>query len=82
MGENRIGRRIKKTTCECDVVEADNSIKRITVELNGEVPIGKTQRRVARKLKNERVLVRSVSYSSFYCSMSIDDFVKYGVHKP
>lgn len=81
MAEKRIGRRIKTTTCKCDVVMPDNSIQEMEVELYGEKPPDKAQRAVARKLNNPRVLVRSVSYSSFYCSMSIEDFLKYGEHK-
>lgn len=81
MAEKRIGRRIKKTTCKCDVVMPDNSIQQMEVELYGEKPPDRAQRAVAKMLGTQRVLVRSVSYSSFYCSMSVEDFVKYGDHK-
>ena len=82
MAEKRIGRRIKKTTCKCDVVMPDNSIQEMIVEVFGEKPPEKAQRAVVKILGTERVLVRSISYSSFYCSMAIEDFVKYGTIKP
>ena len=78
MAEKRIGRRVKKTTCKCSVVEADNSISKVEVELYGNLTLDRAQNAVRKKLKNTRVLVESVSYSDFYCSMSVEDFIKYG----
>ena len=82
MAENRIGRRVKKTTCKCTVIEKDNTINETTVVLYGNnYDVNQAQKKVRKKLKNERVLVRSVEHSDFYCSMPIETFIKYGTRK-
>lgn len=81
MAEKRIGRRIKKTTCKCKVVNADKSISETTVVLFGHLSLDRAQNAARRELGNNRVLVESVEYSDFYCSMTVKDFIKYGEHK-
>lgn len=75
MAKNRIGRRIKKTICECDVVNEQKEVVEKTVTLYGDYDLDTAQRRVRAKLKTNNALVKSVTHESFYASQPLSVFV-------
>lgn len=78
MAEKRIGRSIKTTICTCKIVNDDMSISDEEVKVSGKLSLDRAQNAVRKMLNNPKVLVESVKYEEFYCSMSIDEFIAHG----
>lgn len=78
MAKNRIGRRITRTVCVCDVADKDNNIVEKEVTIYGNYDLDSVEAKVKRKLGTKRVLVKYIkSQDSFYASMTLDKFVSY-----
>lgn len=76
MAKNRIGRRIYKTICDCDVVDEQKKVVSKVIELYGNYDIDSAQRKVRRELNTNRALVKSVKHESFYASQPLSVFVE------
>lgn len=81
MAEKRIGRRITQTECTCKVIGDDGTLQDVHVSVQGKLSLDRAQNAARKKLGNNKLLVESIEYDSFYCSMSVEDFIKYGEHK-
>lgn len=74
MARTSISRTVVKTICEVKIVDKNNDIHEDTIVVFGDYDIDGAQRAVRKKLKNERVLVESISHESFYGTMTLEDF--------
>lgn len=72
----RIGRTFYKTYCDCLYIDSNNEPKPLEYILDGyyndEI---RAQAEVARELGQTTVIVRNVTHTSYYVSMSIEKFL-------
>lgn len=74
----RIGRTFYKTYCDCLYLTSDNDIKPLEYIIDGYYnDAQKAQAVIAKELGQTTVIVRGVTHTAFYASMSLEMFLKY-----
>ena len=74
----RIGRTFYKTYCDCLYVGSDNEIKPLEYIIDGYYNDAlKAQAVIAKDLGQTSVMVRGVTHTAFYASMSQEKFLQF-----
>lgn len=81
MARTTFARTVVKTHCEVHYIDQNNDEKNATVTLFGDYDLNTAQRPAIKQLNAKGGVVLSVSHSSYYGSMSIQDFDKYSTKK-
>lgn len=77
MARTTFARTVVQTICEVKYIDENNAQQDTTVTLLGDYDMETAQRPALKKLKAKGGVVLSVKHTSFYGSMSIEDFVKH-----
>lgn len=77
MARTTFSRTVVQTHCEVTYIDQNNEEQHGTVTLYGDYDIGTAQKAAIKKLGAKGGVVHSISHTSFYGSMGIEDFVKY-----
>ena len=76
MARTTFARTVVKTHCEVHYIDQNNEEQNATVTLFGDYDLNTAQRPAIKQLKAKGGVVLSVSHSSYYGKMSIQDFDK------
>lgn len=83
MAQNRIGRRVTKSTYSVLYYDENNEKHTVSLELYGIYSALTAQNKFRKQTGIKRLIVTDLeSTEEFYASMTLDDFVKYADIKP
>jgi hypothetical protein len=77
MARTTFSRTVVQTHCEVKYIDQDNEKQQATITLFGDYDLGTAQRPAIKALNAKGGIVTSVSHTSFYGSMTLEDFAKY-----
>lgn len=77
MARTTFARTVVQTHCEVNYIDQNNERKSDTVILFGDYDLGTAQKPAIKKLNAKGGVVLAVHHTSFYGSMSIEDFAKH-----